>query len=172
MQTLARRIATVFTIAVLVSCGGTEENEQLVPVTAVSAEQRSGLLGDWPLRSETASLIVRDHKEWEAVWQERMAGLADRCGTAYPNTEGFCGAKVPPPIDFSRYTLVGLLLTPLCSFALPTPTRVAMDTRANVLIVEYQYSDTYKTPFYLITDTHFFLVPKTDARLDARPSKV
>ncbi len=168
--TIAAILASSFLAS---SCGGGGEGGnsiQSATVTEFSASDQYVLNGDWPLESTTRSFLVSSDDEWQQTWKSRRAALS--CSSAVPYNEQACGADSPPIVDFSRYSVVGILLSPAYYFRTPNPTRVAIDVSNNTLILEYSYSNPHKAPFYYQTNSRFFLVPKTNAQLSSRPGEV
>lgn len=147
----------------LASCGGSDSKTDQ-PVTELSASDNAVLRGDWPLDGQTKAFIARDDAEWQAIWSARKTQLM--CGDAWPYNDAACAADAPPAIDFSRYSVIGLLLHPVLYFKDPTPDEVFIEG-ADKLVVKYSYSTTFHVPAQLVTITRFFLVPKTDLPLDA-----
>jgi len=163
-----RLAMTLATAAVLASCGGDSVDE--VPITELAESDLAVLYGDWPLDTTTRAFLVKTDAEWQQAWSERKAVLV--CEVYTPYNDAACAADSPPAIDFSRYSLVGLLLNPVMGFGDPTPTRVFHEQDGRVLVVQYEYHNPYHVPFYLITQTRFFLVPKTDAELAAEATEI
>lgn len=151
-------------MSLLASCGGGDSKTD-VPVTELSAADNDTLSGDWPLDARTKAFIVRDDAEWQAIWHDRKAYIT--CGEFWFYNDAACAADVPPTIDFSKYSLVGLLLNPVEFFDEPTPDGVFVDNDRDKLVVRYSIYTTYHVPALLITGTRFFLVPKTDLPLEA-----
>lgn len=157
-------------MALLASCGGgSSKTDQ--PVTELSESDNAVLSGSWELRGDTRAFIVRSDTEWQAAWLERKAQLVcDHLNAPY-NDEA-CAADGPPTIDFSRYSLIGLIVTPVGYFHDTPPDEVFTADDDHKLVVRYAYYIVYKVPYYLVTGTRFFLVPKTDLPLDARAKDV
>jgi hypothetical protein len=152
-------VATVL----LASCGGGDSKTD-VTVTELSASDNATLSGDWPLDGRTEAFIVRDDSEWQARWHVRKADII--CGEFWPYNDAACAADTPPTIDFSKYSVVGLLLNPVDYFDEPTPDRVFVEND-DELVVRYSIHTDYHVPSQLVTGTRFFLVPKTDLPLKA-----
>ena len=125
------------------------------------------------IRSRSASASSPSRRAgWRVVqtFPNRKANLV--CESYTPYNEQACAASAPPVVNFSEYSIVGLLLNPVSYFVAPTPMRVFVDEDARLLVVEYEYGTSLKAPFYYVTGTRFFLVPRTDAQLNARAKKV
>jgi hypothetical protein len=165
----ARLLLTLAAASLLASCGGgSSKTDQ--PVTELSASDNAVLSGDWPQDTPTRAFIVRNDEEWQAAWQDRKATL--NCESYADYNRAACAADSPPAIDFSKYSLVGLLLNPVSYFKDPTPDEVFLDDEDHNLVVRYSYSVTYHVPAQLVTGTRFFLVPATDLPLDAEAKDV
>lgn len=157
----ALALAAAFTLA---ACGGGDA-EKDVEVTELPTEDQYVLSGDWPLDTSTRAFLVRNDEEWAQAWADRKAQL--QCGTATPYNDLACAADAPPAVDFSKYSLVGLLIHPVYFFDSPSPAHVFADDDNRKMVVEYAYHHTYKVPYYFVTGTRFFLVPKTEFTLKA-----
>lgn len=156
--------------ALLASCGGSDSTTDQ-PVTELSATDNAVLSGNWELQGNTRAFIVRSDAEWQSVWLDRKAQLVcDHLNAPY--NDDACAADGPPVIDFAKYSLVGLLVTPVGYFHDTPPDEVFTDDGDHKLVVRYTYSIVYKVPYYLVTGTRFFLVPKTELPLDAQAKDV
>jgi hypothetical protein len=169
MSFLARRAALALAVFALASCGGGSSREHVQTAELPEADQ-AAVSGDWPLETTTSAFLVKTDAQWQQLWSERQAMLV--CEDYAPYNDAACAASGPPAVDFSKYSLVGLLLRPALYFVDPTPTEVFLENDGRVLVVEYEYHTPYKVPFYLYTGTRFFLVPRTEAELSARPKEV
>jgi hypothetical protein len=163
-------LATASAAAVmLASCGGSDEEE--VQTTELAESDQAVLGGDWPLDAETSAFLIKTDAEWQQAWAERKAVLVCDSVVA-PYNDAACAADSAPAIDFSTYSLVGLLIAPARVFIAPTPRRVFLEQDGHVLVVQYEYHNTYHVGFYNYTGTRFFLVPKTEAELSAQAKEV
>src|ERR1700741_2763764 len=108
----------------LTSCGG-GSNTHDVAVTEFFESDQLTLSGDWPLDTGTRAFLITNDEEWQLAWNNRKATLV--CETYTPYNERACAASSPPAVDFSKYSVVGLLLNPVSYFVAPTPRRVFID---------------------------------------------
>jgi hypothetical protein len=154
----------------LTSCGGGDGSEsQQVAVTEFAPADQPVLAGDWPLDATTRAFLVQSADEWQQAWVARKAVLNCEAFASY--NAPACQATSPPAVDFSRYAVVGLLLNPVYYFVAPSPARVALEGDGSSLVVEYRYANSFRAPFFHVTGTRFFLVPRADARLKARATE-
>jgi hypothetical protein len=155
-------------VAALASCGGGDESQTASNVSLtelqLTDQQRFSLQGDWPIGNDaTRAFLVRSQSEWDQKWSERRASV--NCNPPVISyNQALCSSDGPPPVDFSRYSLVALLLTSVFHFDEPTPRSIYQDD-GGPLSVSYRYISPSKAPFFITVEGRFFLVPRTTAAL-------
>jgi hypothetical protein len=170
MVSSTRLVLATAAAVMLASCGGGTDEEE-VQTIALSEGDEAAVGGDWPLDTTTSAFLIKSDEQWQQVWSERKAMLVCDSVNA-PYNDAACAADAAPAIDFSKNSLVGLMINGVLVFQGPTPKRVFHERDGQVLVVEYEYHNPYHVPFYLYTQTRFFLVPRTDAELSARAKEV
>ena len=157
-----RSAIAVLCLFLLASCGGGGSDEGVaIADVPLSDAQKYVLSGDWDVGAEnTRAFVVRSADEWNQVWEARKVHVT--CPDVYGWNTSFCASSAPPPIDFERYTLVGILLHGYFIFQEPNPRRVEDD--GQILSVSYRYHGSGHAGFYP-TSTRFFLVPRTISAL-------
>ena len=175
-----RYVSAVFVASgalLLVSCGGgggdgsTAESTVAVTELQLSEQQRASLQGDWQLNGkQTAAFVVRTSDEWNQLWAQRKAYVTCSA-TAAPYNQAFCESSAPPPVDFTRYALVGLLINSVFYFDTPTPRSVNLQDDGNTLAVSYRYINPSTPTFFYTVTGRFFLVERTAATFQTYPTQ-
>jgi len=152
-------------LCVLASCGGGGSDDGVAITEVPLAEaQKYVLAGDWGLgEGNTRVFIVRSADEWNQAWEARKALVT--CPDPLGWNTYFCASPAPPPIDFERYSLVGIVLFGFFFFDDPNPRRVEDDGRT--LSVSYRYYSSGHPGVYA-PGTRFFLVPRTTSALQVK----
>lgn len=145
------------------SCGGGGSDDSVVITElALPDSQKSALAGEWnyPEADRSLVFVVRSADEWNRVWEERKAHVT--CPDPLEWSTYFCASPTPPPIDFERYSLVGMVMFGYFIFGEPNPRRVEDD--GHTLLISYRYYSSGHAGTYP-PNTRFFLVPRTTSAL-------
>ena len=162
------KVLAVLALCVLASCGGGGSDDSVAITEVPLAEaQKYVLAGDWGLGDgNTRAFVVRSADEWNQAWEARKALVT--CPDVYGWNTYFCASPTPPPIDFERYSLVGIVLFGFFIFDEPNPRRVDDDGRT--LSVSYRYFSSDHAGVYAPA-TRFFLVPRTSSALEVNATQ-